>query len=314
MSKIKLGIIGAGKITDKHLTVIKSIKEIKVEVLCSRSIIKCSSLAKKYNIKNISSNKLDLINKYNLDGILILVSSENIFSITNFFLKYKIPLFIEKPPGLNFEETKELVRINKKFKTPTLVGLNRRFFSIFHKGMDLIHKKGKLLAVNIEGHERMWLIKNKLKNKVKKNWIYGNSIHTIDLLSLFGGKIQTISSLNSKDQKSIKSNFGALIKFKNGAIGSYTSFWNSPGSWSVTLFGEQISVVFKPLEKGIVIDNKLKEKPIKLSSYDTKYKPGFYLQMCNFINLIKTHENTWPGNSLEDSYESVKIAKKLFGN
>ena len=67
-----------------------------------------------------------------------------------------------------------------------MVGLNRRFYSVFHKGIKKINEKGKLLGLHIEGHERFWKINNILSSKIRNNWIYVNSIHTIDLLNFFG--------------------------------------------------------------------------------------------------------------------------------
>ena len=42
----------------------------------------------------------------NLDGVLILVSADNIFKVTKKAISYKIPIFLEKPLGLSQKETK----------------------------------------------------------------------------------------------------------------------------------------------------------------------------------------------------------------
>ena len=78
MSKIKLGIIGAGFISEKHLEVLSSFDNISIEAISSRTQSKAKKLAKKFNIKFIYKNYLDFFSKLNLDGILILVSAENI--------------------------------------------------------------------------------------------------------------------------------------------------------------------------------------------------------------------------------------------
>ena len=311
MSKIKLGIIGAGFISEKHLEVLSSFDNISIEAISSRTQSKAKKLAKKFNIKFIYKNYLDFFSKLNLDGILILVSAENIYKITKVLLKYKKPLFIEKPIGLNISETEKLINLNKKYKTPTMVGLNRRFYSVFHKGIKKINEKGKLLGMHIEGHEHFWKIKNNLSGKIRNNWIYINSIHTIDLLNFFGGKI--IKSYNIVNQYNEKKgdNFISIIKFKSGTLGSYNSFWYSPGGWTVTLFGEGITIKFSPLENGTIITNKFIAKKIIPSKEDVNFKPGFYKQMQYFLKLIKNKKNTWPAISIENVYESVKTAKMI---
>ena len=42
-----------------------------------------------------------------------------------------------------------------------MIGLNRRFYSVFDQGMKIIRKHGKLLGILIEGHERFWLLKKR---------------------------------------------------------------------------------------------------------------------------------------------------------
>ena len=162
MHKINLGIIGAGNIAQKHLEAIKDINEFNVLGITSRTSIKAKRLAKKFNIDKVYSNIEELIKENKIDAILILVSATEIFKITRKIIKCKIPFFVEKPPGILPEQTKKLFSLAKKYKTLNMVGYNRRYYSIFHKGINIINKNGKLLGLAIEGHERFWK-KQKLK-------------------------------------------------------------------------------------------------------------------------------------------------------
>ena len=197
MSKIRLGILGAGKIARIHLDILLNIKTITISKIFSRTSRKARLLAKKYSIKEVSDSLEDFMSK-DLDGILVLVSADQIFKVVKKLLPYKIPLFIEKPIALNLYENKRLIQINKKYKTKTMVGLNRRFYSIFKYGLRAILKKGNLLGVNIEGHERFWKYNNSLTITERQNWIFINSIHAIDLIRFFGGEIKEIKSFKKK--------------------------------------------------------------------------------------------------------------------
>ena len=181
MSSFKIGIIGAGYIARKHLEVIKKINGLKPISITSRTYSKAEKTAKDFNIQNVFKNINSLIEKSNPDALLILVSSENIFKITKQIIPYKIPFFVEKPPGLNFLEIKKLNFLAKKYKVINMVGFNRRFYSNFTTGIKIIKKHGKLLAITIEGHERYWITKNLINKKNKDSWIYSNSSHVIDL-------------------------------------------------------------------------------------------------------------------------------------
>jgi predicted dehydrogenase len=311
---MKLAIIGAGFIANEHLKVIDDIPDLKVEAILSRTRGRAKALQKKYDIPSILKNLDDLKENINrFDGILNLVSAENLYLISDYILKLKVPIFIEKPPGLNFQDSKKLSNLANKYQTPNMVGYNRRFYSIFHEGLKKIKNKGRLLGINITGHERFWKINKDtdVSPILKNNWLYANGSHTVDLIDFFGGEIETYHlekySLFEKQGDQFSLNFS----FKSGVIGSYSSHWFSPGGWSVTLFGEGITVIFNPLEEGYCLDEKFKKINLTPSTQDTLYKPGFYDQMLAFRNLIETRDLDWPGVSLQDSLRTLNLVHKM---
>ena len=99
------------------------------------------------------------------------------------------------------------------------------------------------------------------------------------------------------------------MEFKSGSLGTYRSHWYSPGGWSVTLFGDGVTVKFKPLEKGVFIDTNLIESEIIPDNVDITFKPGFYRQMENFSSLIKTGKLNRPGEDLSESIMTMRLAE-----
>lgn len=312
MSDIRLGIIGAGNIAKEHMDVINIIDGVRVVGLTSRTLLKAESLAKKYQVDNVYNNVDNLIEKCDLDGIMLLVSANQLYDLSSKLLLTKIPIFIEKPPGLYPNQTKALVGLADKYGTKNMVGYNRRYYSIFHKGLDIINKNGGLLGVSVEGHERFWKIKKmRIEDEIRKNWIYANSTHTIDLLRLFGGETLRVNSISKSIVEKNGDQFVSSIEFKSGALGTYTSHWFSPGGWSITLYGKNVTVIFKPLETGKWVDAEFNVNSINADDYDQKYKPGFYGQLLAFCNLLKKDVLEWPGQDLYGSYKTMKLAEKI---
>lgn len=312
MSKVRLAIIGAGYIAEEHLKVINKIPNLEVDLLISRSMKKVNKLARKFKIRRKSNNMKDLFDSYDdLDGILNLVSADNIFDVSKDLIPFKIPIFIEKPPSLKIKQAIYLSDLAKKHKTLSMVGFNRRFYSIYQKGIDLINKNGRLLGINIEGHERFWKIKGHVSEEIRNQWLFANSSHTIDLLNFFGGDIDKISIYKNSLIEKNGDQFSASMKFKSGALGNYSSNWYSPGGWSVSLFGEGITVIFKPLEKGVWIDKNFKEQEILPSKDDVIFKEGFYNQMLCFKKLILTKKLNLPGISLQESLKTMQLIEKF---
>jgi len=311
MSKIKIGIIGAGNIAEEHLKVLKNINDFSVLGIVSRTQKKAKKLGKKFGIKKIFNNIDQMMKSSQLDGVLILVSANNSFKVAKKVIPYQVPFFLEKPPGLSSIETKILYNLTRKYITKNMIGLNRRFYSVFHQGMKIIKKHGKLLGIFIEGHERFWLLKNKVKSLVLKKWVFANSLHTIDLLLFFGGKIKSISKFKKSYKEKGGDQFCSIMEFNNGALGTYISNWYSPGNWSVKLFGEKVTVEFKPLEVASWIDSKFKRRKITPNKHDQKFKPGFYKQMLAFKKLIRNGHLKWPALSLKEVIDSTELVKKI---
>jgi len=311
MYKLKIGIIGAGNIAEEHLKVLKSIDDFSIFGIVSRTQKKAKKLGKKFGIKKVFNSIDHMMESGQLDGVLILVSADSSFKVAKKVIPYRVPFFLEKPPGLSLDETKKLYNLTKKYITKNMIGLNRRFYSVFDQGLKIIRKHGKLLGVLIEGHERFWLLKKKFKNLILKKWIFVNSLHTIDLLRFFGGKIKSISKFKKSYKEKKGDQFCSIIEFKSGTLGTYISHWHSPGGWSVKLFGEKVTVEFEPLEVASWVDSKFKRRKITPNKYDQKFKPGFYKQMLAFKKLIRNGQIEWPAQSLKEVIDSTELVKKI---
>ena len=265
---INLGLIGAGNIAHRHLEVISKIADFNIFGITSRTLNKAKELKNKFSIHKIYNNNQSLIEDNAIDALLVLASPENNFEISKQLIESKKIFFVEKPPALNFKDMKKLCYLAKEYDSINMVGLNRRHYSIFHKGIDLIKQNGSLLGISVEGHERFWNIQNHKNQLIKNSWLYVNSIHTIDLLRFFGGNIKESFFLNESINQENGDQFASIFKFTSGTLGSYISNWHSPEGWSVRLFGDGITVEFKPLEQGRYFDKSNQTGIIKPNKED----------------------------------------------
>jgi len=317
MKKIKLGLIGAGWVANKHLEVIKDIDWMEAVGITSRTKAKAQKLANDYNIPFCTDDLGSLVKEAKPDALMVLVSEDQIYKVTADIFTYKLPLFIEKPSGLTPQENLELINLSKKYSVVNMVGYNRRFYSIFHKGIEIIRNSGKLFAVAVEGHERMWRVRESggVPKEILDNWIFASSTHTTDLLRFFGGEANDIKSISRNYSKEAHGDqFTAIMNLSSGAIGQYNAFWYSPGGWTVKLFGEGVTVEFKPLEAGRWIDKKFQVHEIEPDKIDTKYKVGFFKQMEAFGELVRSNEFKWPMLDLEGAYKTMLLTEQMCSN
>lgn len=313
MKKIRVGLIGAGWVAKQHLEIITHSQGMEAVGITSRTKKRAEALADEYKIPVCADNLASLVDKTKPDALMVLVTQDQMYKVTSMALACKLPVFIEKPAGLTPRENYKLMMMAKKYKVPNMVGFNRRYYSVFRKGLEIMRQHGPLLGVSVEGHERMWRIReqNQWSDYVLSKWIFANSVHTIDLLRFFGGEAQNIRTLAHSFKEASGDQFAALMELKNGAIGQYSSFWYSPGGWKVVLYGQNATVEFSPLEKGSWTDRDFKVHEILPDDVDVKFKPGFFRQLEIFCNLARGGKLEWPAQDLEGSYRTMCLVGRL---
>ena len=91
MSEIQLGIIGAGNIAREHLKIIQGMEGVRAKVISSRTLSKAKELAEDFEVGKVFDSIDDMVNHCELDGIMVLVSANQIFNV----LLDLIPIGIE---------------------------------------------------------------------------------------------------------------------------------------------------------------------------------------------------------------------------
>lgn len=303
-----LGLIGTGKILKKHLSIINSLNKFNVIAIHSRTHSKGIEFCKENNIplEKYIKNMNIFLKMENIDAFFICVSVESIDKILNKIIKTHKPFFIEKPPIVNLNTYRTICNYIKKNKILNMVGLNRRHYSNLLKIKSLFDNSGGLQSIQIEGNERIWQ-KKSITMFRKKNWLILNSIHTLDLIFFFCGMLDKTFIV-----KTNKNVYSILGQSKSGINFSYTSNWNSPGGWSIKAQNNKYYVIIDPLEVCVVKNRSFKSKEIKMSNNDKNFKPGFYLQIVNFYELLIRKEHTYPSIGIENCNGLYSLIKKIY--
>ena len=305
---MKTALIGFGDISEKHISVLHEFG-CEIDGVLVQNSDAYVEKRKKFGISKFYKT-LDEIENSDCDFISIMASAENNCKLLKSVIPFKKPIFIEKPVGFSSQEIDEVIHLNQKFQLPIMVGMNRRFYSIFHTALDYLKSNNKKIdSVFVEAPERFSDInKPKFSNNIKRHWMFSNSIHCIDLIRFFSGNIKEITSYSNPS----KFVFNAIGISEKNIRFMYNSNWSSPGNWSVTIYADNTRIVFNPLENGKIITKDF-IKEITPSKNDIKFKPGFYLQLKYFLDhVLKNHEFPWPCSDLEDHKKSLELIEKTF--
>lgn len=311
---MKIGVIGAGNIAEKHLEVLRALPDINIAAIASRGHPRIDALSAKFGIEQKFTDYRQMLDTVSVDAVFVLVSAMQIVPVAGECLRRGVPTLLEKPPGLSANEAKGLADIAEATKCLNMVALNRRFYSVMQRAREEIMEVGPLVSVLVEGPERLDEVKavGVHPPEIIEGLLFANSIHCIDLLRYFGGDVERVVATAGQWDEEQKNSFGALLKFQGGSTGHYVAHWTSPASWSVTLYGMGRRVSLDPLEKGVLMESDRTEKLLPVDPVDIEFKPGLYAQNRFFLDCVKNQRTvSYPAADLADSVKTMQLIESI---
>ena len=224
---------------------------------------------------------------------IIATGTETLMSIIHQLLKSGIEkILVEKPGAISIDELRENEHVLKPYENSIFIAYNRRFYASVIEAEKLIAEDGGLESMHFEFTEWAHDIEPLKKAEgVKKNWFFANSTHVVDLAFFIAGNPKKLKSYSKQGKLDWhdKTNFVGAGETEKGVLFSYISNWESAGRWGIELLTQNRRIYLKPMEdvhvqlKGTI--NVIKHE-FDLS-LDTKFKPGLYLQVEEFISDLK---------------------------
>ena len=111
---LKIGIIGAGAIADRHILNFTNNPYVEVVSIANPTIAKAQKYADKYSIKNVYSDYHEILNDKEIDAVSICAPTYAHKDIVIEALNANKHVLCEKPPALNADETRECRDCAKK--------------------------------------------------------------------------------------------------------------------------------------------------------------------------------------------------------
>ena len=237
MSKLKIGFVGAGRVTLHHIELLKKLKnKIQIEAVCDLEISKCESISKKNNKLKIKifRDYHKMIKECDLDLVSILTPSGMHYEhATDIIKKHKVDLILEKPPTLRVKNLQKVFKLAKQKK----INIFPVFQNRYNKAVQFLKKsifQGKLGKINICSVRVRWCRPQRYYNSAKWRGTFSHDggalanqgIHHIDLLRYLNGEVKTVNT--------IMKTFGSKIEVEDTGIATLTFNNGSVGNLEIT--------------------------------------------------------------------------------
>lgn len=151
--KIKVGVIGLGKMGILHSSILNTLPNVELLALCDKSNL-IRKVCKKIFVGRHIVDDIAKLSGLDLDIVYITTPIPSHFVVTQNIYSNNIAnnLFIEKPLASNYHEASKLSELVKNFGGLNIVGYMKRFAVTFRKAKELLNigKLGEL--VNFEAY------------------------------------------------------------------------------------------------------------------------------------------------------------------
>lgn len=309
---IKVALVGAGYMAKEHLRAFREIESVTFTGITSRTMDKCTILAKEFGIQKICNSIDELWKSAEPDVLIVTVPELSARSVCLQAFQFPWKILMEKPAGYDLKDSQAICDAAKAKNRDVFVALNRRYYSSSTQLLaQLDQEKGsRLIRINDQEDARAAL-KAGQPELVVNNWMYANSIHLIDLFRFYGrGEVTKVE--NMIPWKGIDSDYVASkISFSSGDIGLYTAVWNRPSPWSVTICSEGKYFEQKPIEAlGVQVYGSRKLEPVAIHDWDLNFKPGLRFMAEDVINFLHGKANHLV--PLAESHKSMELVSKIY--
>jgi predicted dehydrogenase len=269
-------------------------------------------LAAQFGIENTFRDLGAMVDETQPEAVLVAVSHDATVAATAELLRRGIPCLVEKPAGLDSAETSALADLADERGVPTIVAVNRRFYSVLQQALLAVTAHGPVRGLAIEAHESLLsqVRRGRHPGWLLDRWLIANTIHLIDLLRFAGGEVAETRVLSSGIFERHGDHIAASMRFSSGALGTFAAHFDSGGGTSLKIFGDGVTAELGPIEQGYLRYDDGRRMRLHESEADRRYRPGLYAQAAHFLeSVILSEPAPFPASSLRDNVESMRLAE-----
>jgi predicted dehydrogenase len=291
-SNIRLAVVGFGDIAKKHLAAFRALG-VNVVAAANRSLEGRRKAEQDGGIERTYSDAQIMVERERPDGVLVSASVLSQFEVVRNLIPYDIPLLVEKPPAVSFQDWNSLRAQIEARRLPVMVALNRRYYSVYQRALQRMGGVEAVTAVSVEWSEdpeKMLGLGHPAEMIPLLS--FSTSIHGLDLLVFFAG-IPRNPWLWGRDLDESGDSFRWQMylcgQTERGAYARFESSWDVPGRWRVVVDAPNIRMVSAPLETAVLYARGKAPETIEPTVEDQQFKPGFYGQAAAFLELVRDH-------------------------
>ena len=315
METVRLGLIGAGGMANGvHYPSLAEFSDVKLVALCDLNSERLTNTANRFEIEKRYTDYRQMLDTEELDAVYVLMPPHHLFDIAIDVMEHKLNIFMEKPPGVMAEQTRQLANAAERNDVLSMVAFNRRYAPLIVKMKEAVTANGPMLQC----------VSTFYKNYIGQPAYYRgaidilrcDAIHAVDMLRYMGGEIEHVASDVQSHNASYDNMFNALVRFESGGVGVLLTNWCVGGRrHQFEMHAEGISAYVNPdvnaelWRNGSSTPETFDTKEVAGSDENRVYY-GFAGENRHFIDCVKAHQ--LPQTHFSDAVRSMELAERIY--
>ncbi|AMV11076.1 gfo/Idh/MocA family oxidoreductase [Geobacillus thermoleovorans] len=316
MTRVKVGILGAGGIAKVHTSILK--KDERVQIIGVADIVeeRAASLAKEAGEAKAVKSLEEL---FDLGVDAVYVTTPNTMHVEPVLkcLENNVHVFSEKPMATSLEGAEQIRQAAERSKAIYNLGMNRRYASVYKRVKELVDSgevTPYLAHVKMNRGELLnppWTA----NPKVTGGFLYETPFHLMDLCRYLFGEVQTVYC-EAKQNISTEEldTFAIMMTFVSGTIVNFVTYahagWSFPFE-SLEVYGKYSTVATQELEKVMYAPGLQQAAHIHdFYQLSIEEKWGYKEEDRLFIDAII--HGTKPPVTAEDGFRSIQLLEAIY--
>ncbi|MGB9598123.1 MAG: Gfo/Idh/MocA family protein [Candidatus Poribacteria bacterium] len=312
---LKVGFIGAGgRGQSAHYPSVVRLKDVSIEAVAELDESRMQTVVEKYKIPRAFKNYREMLETVDLDIVYCIMHERWVTPIAIDCMNAGKHIAIEKPPGMNSQETQKMLEAAIANNVYCMVTYQRRYSAVTQEALKLVRQRGPALFAMGEFHKPG----NPDADAMDSLW--NDVCHVADLVRyMIGSEVEEVTAYQDAQENGAKNVFNGLVRFANHAVGFISGVRCSGGRvLRSELHGRGVGCYMMHMPKQIEICEDGKPPRIvygwELTGTDPNDEPtyeGVLAMHQHFVDCVRNKKI--PCSDIRDVIKTSLLVDKLMG-
>jgi myo-inositol 2-dehydrogenase / D-chiro-inositol 1-dehydrogenase len=311
MSKIHIGILGAGYIGGVHASILA--RDDRVAISAIHDLVPANAIRLASTCNAAVESAATVIQ--NCDAVYITTPNTKHTELAIRAAQEGKHVFCEKPMATNLVDAEAVLSAARQSEAIFQVGHNRRFAPVYTTLKQLLQTTHPPHSAHVKMNRGELLNPSWVgKREITGGFLYETTIHMFDMMRFLFGEISTLHAIGSTHEYPEVDDFSVLLQFANGMHATFAS--SAHASWHfpferVEVFGPHSTIATQEMES-IVFSDGLDGKHVEQSMHQLakEEKWGYSQEDKSFIDSIV--DGKAAAVTAEDGLKSVELVEACY--